>query len=119
MSGRIGRFYWAALVLLSLFIGYEALTRQVYGDNSFWLAVVFFGIALLSCVRLASVGRAESRSSLRQGAASARSFLAGLDVESGRRDREAPHSRDLPMHFAKLSSACPDIKSRNLPGNRL
>jgi len=61
VSGQLRRLYWAVLALLSLFIGYEALTRQVYGDNSFWLAVVFFGIALLSCVRLASVGRTETR----------------------------------------------------------
>jgi len=46
--------YWVLLTLLSVLLGYEALTKQVYGDNSFWLAMVFFGIAILSLVRLVS-----------------------------------------------------------------
>ena len=54
MTSRLRRLYWALLALLSLLLGYEALTRQVYGDNSFWLAMVFFGVAILSLVRLVS-----------------------------------------------------------------
>jgi hypothetical protein len=54
MKGQLRRLYWALLALLSLLLGYEALTSQVYGDNSFWLAMVFFGIAVLSLVRLVS-----------------------------------------------------------------
>jgi len=57
LSDQAKRVYWAFLVVLGLVLGYEALTRQVYGDNSTWIAVVFFGIAVLSLGRLVAVGR--------------------------------------------------------------
>jgi len=57
LSDRAKRLYWALLAVLGAVLGYEALTSQVYGDNSTWLAVVFFGIAALSLGRLVSVGR--------------------------------------------------------------
>jgi hypothetical protein len=58
LSSQVQRLYWALLTLLGSLIGYEAVASQVYGDNSFYLAVVFFGVAALSLRRLVSVGRA-------------------------------------------------------------
>ena len=54
MKDQLRRLYWALLAVISFVLSYEALTSQVYGDNSFWLAMVFFGIAVLSLVRLVS-----------------------------------------------------------------
>ena len=54
MRSILKRVYWSVLALVSLLIVYEAITRQIYGDNSFWLAVVFLGIAARCFVRIAS-----------------------------------------------------------------
>jgi len=56
LKKALRRLYWLLVVLLSLFIAFESLTKQIYGDNSFWLAVVFTGVAVFSSARLASVG---------------------------------------------------------------
>ncbi len=61
MGKKLRVLYWLLVALLSLLVALEALTRQTYGDNSFWLAVVFIGVAVLSSARMASALRVRKK----------------------------------------------------------
>ena len=63
MRNGLRQLYWLLVALLSLLVSYESLTKEIYGDNSLWLAVVFLGVAVFSSARMASTGRLRRKNS--------------------------------------------------------